>query len=918
MTRIGAVAVITLITAFASLTGVLRPLDTAIADFRMRLSPVEVTGDTVFVAIDDKSLKRIGIWPWPRRIHADLLDRISEADPRDVFFDIDFAFASNPADDAAFEAALDRAGGSTYLAAFAQDATARPDENAELSHNLPYSAFEALSWPVSVNVPANADGMVRHYYFSGEIDGMDMPSAASFLSGVFGPENGLFRINFALQPASIPFYSVADVLDGTVPASAFEGKSVVIGAHAVELRDNFAVPVHGIVPGPLIHILASETLSRQIIPQPTTGWFGILLLTAAIGLFEIRRRGFGHWKLMTQSVVLIGAVEVTGLWLFRSQAVLLSTGVLYPGLLIYGLWRLAKALDVSNWLIRYTRAEIGNTRRLLEQVFNDSSDMILVLDHTGAILSSSASAKQLISERGDGSQTIPRELEQAALAAIEALARGSWEPSGFQETHHGRHVFQYSVTPSELEVADRRQNGSDGPRRIATISARDVTALREKEKQLIYLSTHDERTGALRRHEFLDRLQKHMDAGNDVSVFALNLHRFKTINMTYGRDVGNLVLKEAVKRLSRTGNGLSDVVRLEGDGFAVYSVNTEDAAASVETAERIRDIIAAPYVLGTTSARVGARIGYADHKAGSKVLATDLLDYAEEALDQAQQLGGTRIHAHEPDKIERKQRARAIERAMWTAIEDEEFNLVYQPQFDMRDGRLIGVEALLRWTNPELGQVFPDEFIEIAESNGSIAEIGRWVLGRAARDAMQMPPDVSVAVNVSGLQMLDSDLVGDVQSTLRTSSLPAHRLWLELTESVFTSPSDSVVETMRDVETLGVSWALDDFGTGYSSMAYLSKLPLRKLKLDKCFVQALGTDDTDALAIVRSVRALCSGLGIELLCEGVETEEHVKILLQENCFEAQGYFYGRPQSLKDLLANHVAGGTEASAARSGL
>ncbi len=914
--KLSPIILIGLVIVLASLSGALRSIDTTIGDLRMGLTPKPVTGEVVFIAIDDQSLKEFGLWPWPRSIHADLLNHLTDVNARDVFFDIDFAFASTAAEDDALLEALERAGGSTYLAAFSQARMALAGDATEPSHNLPYTEFRTSSWPVLVNVPSGRDGLVRHYFFSAPVNGEDLPSAASFLSGSFGPPDGRFLINYGLRPETIPAYSVADVLSGGVPAEALTGKSVVVGAYALELRDNFAVPVHGIIPGAMIHVLATETLMQGVVPYRSNGLVCILLVIAAIGYFQTRGCDFSPWRLIGQSVLVIAGAEVAGLVLFQTRSLLLATGPIYPGLLFYGFWRMGKALDLSHWRIRNTTAEIGNTRRLLEQVFNDSSDMIVVVDERGTILSNSKSADVLTEAPHDTAPRLPDQFVSAVFEAIQAHREGRWLSKGFQETTLGERALQYAVTPSCLEAPRKGRGSLSGRTYIATIAARDVTALRKKEELLTYLSMHDERTGALRRNAFLKIMQDHIRLGNGVAIFAFSLHRFKIINLTLGREIGDLVLKEAVARLSQPANGLSPVVRLDGDSFAIFSLDPVDSIQPDGVAERIKQIVAAPYELGEARAQVGARIGFASEADTTGLTAADLLEQAEEALDEAQKLGGTRAQRHEPAHTSRKTRARAVERAMWTAIERDEFDLVYQPQVRMTDNRLLGVEGLLRWASPELGQVFPDQFIEIAESNGFIQDIGRWVLGRATGDATLLPSDVTVSVNVSALQMIDHDLVSDVQTSLRESGLEARRLWLELTESVFMSPSHSVIETMRDLEMLGVSWALDDFGTGYSSLAYLSKLPLRKLKLDKCFIQALEADG-DARAIVRSVSELCEGMGLELVCEGVETEEQVRILLQENCREAQGYFYGKPQTVYDVLDNFCSEQTVPTAVATG-
>ncbi|WP_299508573.1 EAL domain-containing protein, partial [uncultured Roseobacter sp.] len=222
-------------------------------------------------------------------------------------------------------------------------------------------------------------------------------------------------------------------------------------------------------------------------------------------------------------------------------------------------------------------------------------------------------------------------------------------------------------------------------------------------------------------------------------------------------------------------------------------------------------------------------------------------------------------------------------------------------QHRVDDLKLIGSEALLRWKSDTLGQVYPDEFIEIAESTGFINELGAWVLDKAVRDTMRLPPHMSVAVNVSGVQMTSENIVSDINRLLQETQFCAARLCLELTETVLFDGTGELVEMMRDIQFRGVCWALDDFGTGYSSLGYLSQLPIEKLKVDKSFMLGLGADPA-AEPILTAVGDLCRGLGMTLLCEGVETDEHLKFLQTREVAEAQGYLFGKPMPFSDFQA----------------
>ena len=359
------------------------------------------------------------------------------------------------------------------------------------------------------------------------------------------------------------------------------------------------------------------------------------------------------------------------------------------------------------------------------------------------------------------------------------------------------------------------------------------------------------------------------------------------------------------RRLANVDGRLSDVARLDGDSFAVFAHLPDDGLEAPEIAEAITAAVAGTYTMTEGSARIGVKIGYSVTAEGDTCTAETALGRAEDALDQTRSAGGALVRRFDAEAADRRFRHRSIERAMAGAIENGEFSMVYQPQHRLSDGALIGVESLVRWDSPALGRVFPDEFIEIAESTGAIIDLGRWVLLRSAQDAMHLPDDVKMAVNVSGLQMMHGDVARDVLQTLDETGLPARRLCLELTESVLLSPTPEMIEAMRDIQVAGVTWALDDYGTGYASMGYLSTLPFGKVKLDKSFVMGIGTGSA-ALASLRSVGVLCEGLGLTLLCEGVERESDIAVLREIGCTEGQGYFFGKPQRLEGIVKAAVA------------
>ncbi|WP_338469171.1 EAL domain-containing protein [Roseobacter fucihabitans] len=875
---------------FADRSGFLLGLNDRLEDFRTTHAERATSGNFVFVAIDATSIQSAGGWPWSRQVHAEILNNLTDANALDVFFDIDFAFSSDLSGDTAFANALDRSG-STYLPVFQQ---AERAGKAEQITNWPLALFAERSWPALVNVFSDRQGTVRFYPFGETIDGNYIPSAAALLTGTFSVRSGNFPINFSFRPENVPTISAIDVATGQFDPDLIAGRSVIVGASAIELGDLFAVPIHGIIPGPLVHILAAETLAASLVPATLTVEWVLLALLALLLLLQT--------PLFRKPVVLILAAgfaiiasEATAFILFATNSVVVPTGALYPSLLAFCSWSLLLRLKQNGWVINRQKQEVANTSALLQQVFDDSFDAIAIVDETGAVKMHSDTAANLFGFNEKDQLELPARLKEEALAM---MRNGGNRAVHTYETFDSSTPLQieYSVTPSQTISFEGTKEHTQS---IATLAMRDVTKIKEQERKIAYLSSYDELTGALRRSVLLDFMELRAAAGEPFTVCVFNLSRFKTINVVLGRDVGDALLQQVVKRLERARLNISAVARLGGDTFACFTEFATDDTEASAVARSLCERIAEPYALENAKARVGVKLGYFLVSPDIEFDAVSALSHAEEALDAARLAGDAEPRPHDPLLSRTQFRSRQIERAMGQALDQEEFEVWYQPQHGLDDLGLIGSEALLRWKSETLGQVYPDEFIEIAESTGFIKELGEWVLERSMQDTLKLPSDLSVAVNVSGLQMTSDTIVSDVNRLIRDTGFPASRLCLELTETVLFDGTDDLVEKMRDIQFRGVSWALDDFGTGYSSMGYLSKLPIDKLKVDKSFTLCLSTDPAAAPILV-AISDLARGLGMTLLCEGVETEDHLNFLKTLHCAEAQGYLFGKPMPYSEF------------------
>ena len=849
--------------------------------------------EIVFVAIDARSLARIGAWPWPRSVHADLTDRLAQAGAAEIVFDIDFSLPSDPAEDLAFANAIERAGNVTLPLFVQADRYGR----AETVLNEPIDLFYERAWPATVNITADRQGLVRDYPYGQTIGETFVPSMGAALSGRYVESSASFGVNFSIDPATLPVVSALDVIEGRIPDDAINGRLVVVGASAIELGDFFAMPIHGVLPGPIIHILAAETLLQGIVPREmgaeiSLAVLGFWLLLLQAGWFDKTGRFLVVFTLALASTEAIVFTLATGSNIFVPSA---ACYLAFGG---FSLWLLAARLNLRDWVIRSQSVEIASTQALMRQVFDDSLDAIVVMNEAGEIVMQSRSAEALFGTDALGHLALPEPLQRGLRRSAVEPDKGAFP--GLREQKfacQGKVLsLEYSITPSSVTTV---KDGKPARSGIASLSVRDVTALREGEAEIAFLSSYDSLTGALRRHTFLEFVALRGEASGDFAIFVLNLCRFKTVNTVLGRDIGDAVLTETVVRLETSGLGLSAPARLDGDTFAVFAENSLDGHGAADLAGGIAGIFDTPFLVEGSSVKLAARIGYAlvPEEAGLSPAAA--LGRAEEALDAARDAETALPLPYNVSQTDKQRRARAVERAMDGALAREEFYLTYQPQHRLPDCQLIGSEALLRWHSATLGPVFPDEFIEIAEQSGFIVDLGRWILHRAMVETLAMPGQLSVAINVSGGQMQGNDIVRDVTNALSDTGFPASRLWLELTETVVMSSSEQIIDLMRDIQFTGAAWALDDFGTGYSSLAYLTSFPLEKVKLDRSFTNDLGSDPR-AATILQAVSDICHGLDMKLLCEGVATAEHIERLIAAGCEEAQGYYFGKPMPVLEF------------------
>jgi diguanylate cyclase len=423
------------------------------------------------------------------------------------------------------------------------------------------------------------------------------------------------------------------------------------------------------------------------------------------------------------------------------------------------------------------------------------------------------------------------------------------------------------------------------------------------ETKLRHLAMHDPLCGLPNRISFGERLEttieKVRQTGATAAVFYIDLDHFKDVNDTLGHPVGDELLRSVAQRLVRTLRGDDLVTRLGGDEFAVLTSGVLDHSTLQSMGKRIIDAICSPFSIGNQSILIGTSIGIVviNQYVGG---APDVMRYADMALYRAKNEGRNRAcvydSAMDADLLNRK----ILEQELRTAIENDGLHVAYQPILNHTGERVLGVEALCRWTHVERGEIQPSEFIPVAEHSGLIAELGEQVLRRACLDG-KLWPELTVAVNVSPLQFRAANFVEVVERILRATGFDATRLELEVTESTLLGNVEAAELAMRRLKALGVRLALDDFGTGYSSLLYLRRFPFDKLKIDSSFVRSIDRAP-DAAAIVHAVVSLGRGLGMSVTAEGVETADQQLFLRAAGVHSMQGYRFGRPCRAEEFAA----------------
>jgi diguanylate cyclase (GGDEF)-like protein/PAS domain S-box-containing protein len=515
----------------------------------------------------------------------------------------------------------------------------------------------------------------------------------------------------------------------------------------------------------------------------------------------------------------------------------------------------------------------------------------------------------------------PEQVE--AKPILEILAGDSWEAGNFSaalrvlaDKLKNRENFSDLILPVTVAGEARWWELSASPRFDDSSSflgfrgvGSDVTEAHRSADKINRMARYDTLTGLPNRLHITEALGDAMVEADRwrgrCAFLMIDLDRFKAVNDTLGHPIGDRLLTRVAERLRSIMTDNEVCGRLGGDEFAVVVRDANDPQRLSKFAQNIIDTLSRPYEVDQHTLYIGASIGTATGPRDGRTVET-LIRSADLALYRSKDVGGGAVHCYEPQLHVHAEERRVIEIALRKALERNEFEVHYQPVVNAETSAVESFEALLRWTNPELGPVSPAKFVPVAEDTRLIAPIGDWVLRTACAEAATWPSTIRVAVNVSAEQLTDVNFVTSVVQALSQSGLPPQRLELEVTESVFMREGTAALQILDQLMALGVRLALDDFGTGYSSLGYLSRTKFNTIKVDRSFVQGAARNAPESLAIIRAVVALANSLGMVTTAEGVETEEEYRMICQLGCRKIQGYLFGRPMPAADarrLLAD---------------
>lgn len=778
------------------------------------------------------------------------------------------------------------------------------------------ASFAALDLGIHTH---KAKGITRYIWLSG---------------GAFAMGMGIWSMHFIAMLAfhlSIPVnYDLTLVIISIIPA-------IVSSGIALQIVSQSSMHISQVIKGALffgmgivaMHYIGMEAMIMEATIEYNPFLWSLSVIIALVAsyvtlilLFLVKKHSNspGIWWRKTGSAILMGiaisAIHFTGMsaatFNHDHHIIGLPEATIDNSLIAYligiGMLIILGLVFVSTFIDKRFESQTLQSERKFRSVIESANDAIILADSNGTILS-----------WNKGAQLIFGYHEKELLGKnLQFIISERYREVHQMEMNRYLSTGKPHIIGKTVELQGLRQDGSEFPIELSIATwleegstyfsniIRDITERKkaeEKIKQMVYL---DSLTGLPNRHLLNDRLTQALEQASEnkqiIGIMFIDLDRFKNINDTLGHAIGDHLLIEAATRIQICSGKSDTVSRQGGDEFIVILPNTISDEI-MKKAQKILYQFTQAFVINGQEMFVTPSIGISMYPTDGRDVET-LIKNADTAMYRVKEQGKNNFQFYTPDMNKAISKKMQLEVGLRKGLERGEFKVYYQPQVDVSSGKVIGVEALIRWQHPELGNIPPDDFIPLAEETGLIIPIGEWVLYEACRQNKswqnQGYPPIRIAVNISSRQFQQGNLLEIISKTLRQTKLSPQYLELELTESII-QDSKYAISTMQKLKTMGIQLSIDDFGTGYSSLRYLKLFPVDSLKIDRSFTRNIFEDSKDA-ALVHTIISMAHNLDLKVIAEGVETQEQLHFLQERECNEAQGYLFSRPIPAEEMSA----------------
>lgn len=877
--------------------GLLERPEMGLRDRIVALFVEEQPSNLLILEIDSASIETVGQWPWPRGVYASAINALGQAGIRSLMVDVDFSAASSLGGDVELERAIRSVGETvpTFLPVFLQR---RSHTDSDVMIRRPLQGLADTVELVSVNMYPSSDGLVRSLSVGFHWQGVFYPGAWNALAGQ--ADAGTW-IDYTISPASFRYVSFNDLLEGKVPARILRGRDVIIGSTAIELGDNLATPIHHVLPGAVIQALGAQTLRNGGLyaSTPAAGFMVLALFWLVTALVFSRCRWHRGLQILGLIIVMWSGVFI--LAHLHGHLILDVFKPLFLSALVYVAINLAR-LDSATVDRLLLQLSLRDNEALLDRIVATTNDYILCVDRNGVITKANRSIQRLCGRsEGDMKNSLLGVYLPDARHGVTAMPSTPFDT--YVVTGTGQHI-PVQATVSRVVTSDDA---------IFTVVLRDLSERVARERELENRATYDSLTGLLNRTAFFGTVNETLERHQSGCLICLDIDYFREVNDAYGHAAGDQLLKAVGQRAQAYAGNLGCCARLGGDGFALWLPGLRFEAGGSQFCEGLLNDIESPLTLAITgdvplqisatagAAEYGSYENVADqtHQSSPATPAEILLRQAADAMRLGKQEGVAVRCYRESDSRAATRRLELVP-AIRTHINNDAFQLVYQPKLDLKTLTPFGCEALLRWPQ-NAGEVVPvTQLIEVAENSRQIVPLTRWVVETILAQEAEWEKNGwprNMALNLSARLFQDRNFIAGLKDLLNSSS-GYFAIECEITETALLGNEDRALTLVSELVDSGATLAIDDFGTGYSSLAYLQSLRASVLKIDRSFVSHI-QDSPGNQVIVRSTIHMAHELGMKVVAEGVETLEDEQFLKLHGCDLAQGYLYARPLSLPD-------------------